>query len=168
MTADEAARVIVACLRRGGKVLVCGNGGSLAEAMHFAGELVGAFMKRGRPGLPAIALCDPVTITAIANDYGFERVFERMVDALGGEGDVLLALSTSGNSENVLRAVTAALARDMVAIGLSGGRGGQMGMEIDAVLCAPVEGTPECQEWHLKVLHDIARLVEQEMFPDGA
>jgi len=164
MTVPEAAHAIADCLKGGGKVLACGNGGSLAEAMHFAGELVGAFLDRGRPGLPALALCDPVQLTAIANDYGFERVFERMVDALGHEGDVLLAISTSGNSENVLRAVTAAAARDMRVIALSAGHGGQLGMETNDVLCAPVTNTPEAQEWHLKVLHDIAGKVEQELF----
>jgi len=168
MTTDEAAHAIAACLRADGKVICCGNGGSMAEAMHFAGELVGAFLMRGRPGMPALALCDPVTLTALANDYGFERVFERQVDALGREGDVLLAISTSGESLNVLRAVTAAQARDMRVIALSCGSGGQLALETDDVLCSPMKETPAGQEWHLAVLHEIAGKVEQELFGHAA
>ena len=106
MTVDEAAHMLSTCFRKGGKVLICGNGGSAAEAAHFTGELMGFFLDRTRPGLPCINLAaDMSVVTAIGNDVGFERVFERQVEALGRPGDVLIAISTSGRSENVSRAV---------------------------------------------------------------
>jgi len=166
MTVDEAAHRLVACFKAGGKVLVCGNGGSAAEASHFVGELMGFFQDHARPPLPAINLAaDPAVVTAIANDTSFARVFERQVEALGKPGDVLIAISTSGQSENVSRAVVAARARDMDVIALTCGTGGELATLTPNVLAAPPGmDTAAGQEWHLKVLHDLARKVETEMF----
>ena len=168
MKVDEAACMLVDCFRKGGKVLLCGNGGSAAEASHFAGELMGFFADRARPGLPAINLAaDPAVVTAIANDAGFGRVFERQVETLGEEGDVLIAISTSGRSENIARVVIAAYAREMRVIALTCDMGGELATLTPFVLASPSSETPEGQEWHLKVVHDIVRIVEAQMFPVG-
>jgi len=168
MTVDEAAHMLVSCYRKGGKVLICGNGGSAAEASHFAGELMGFFLDRTRPGLPCINLAaDMAVMTAVANDVGFERVFERQVEALGRPGDALIALSTSGNSANVSRAVCAAIARDMDVIGLTCGFGGELAGLTRNVLASTAQDTPTGQEWHLSVLHQLAAAIEAELFPVG-
>lgn len=161
MTVEEAARLVTECVLSGGTVYVCGNGGSMAAAQHFVGELVGAFLNRQRRPLAAATLgVDPVTLTAIANDFGFKNVFARELMARGYSGDLLLAISTSGNSENVLEAVSAARVLEMDVIALTAGNGGQLALEVDNVLCAPMHDTPAAQEWHDKVLHEIAAYVE--------
>jgi D-sedoheptulose 7-phosphate isomerase len=152
----QAVQALVACVTSGGKVLICGNGGSAADAQHFAAEFVGRF-EADRPGLAAVALTtDTSILTALANDYQFEAVFARQVRALGQPGDVLLAISTSGNSANVLRAIEAAHEREMVVVGLSGRGGGQMNKALrdtDVHICVPHERTARIQEVHLLALH---------------
>ena len=151
-----AIDMLFAALTGNGKVLACGNGGSAADAQHFAAELVGRF-ERERPGLPAVALTtDTSILTAIGNDYDFEQIFSKQVRALGQPGDVLLAISTSGNSANVLAAVDAAHEREMTVIALTGKGGGRMNDALadnDLHLCVPSERTARIQETHLLALH---------------
>ena len=170
----DAVQVLLNCITNGGKVLACGNGGSAADAQHFAAEFVGRF-ERERPELAAIALTtDSSIITALANDYDFNVIFSRQVRALGQTGDVLLAISTSGNSPNVLAAIDAAHEREMVVIGLCGRDGGQMTLALrdpDVTICVPHERTARIQEVHLLTLHclcdavDVELLGEQETTP---
>jgi D-sedoheptulose 7-phosphate isomerase len=154
----------VAALGRGGKLLLCGNGGSAADAQHWAGELVSRF-HYDRPGLPAIALTtDSSILTGIGNDYGYERVFARQVEALGAAGDVLFALSTSGRSPNVLAALRAARAKGMATVGFTGQGGGEMPPLCD-LLRAPSESTPRIQEAHEVAGHIICAEIERRLFP---
>lgn len=161
-----AVQAILACVTNGGKVLVCGNGGSAADAQHFAAEFIGRF-ERERPELAAIALTtDSSIITAIANDYDFNVIFSRQVRALGQPGDVLMAISTSGNSANVLAAIDAAHEREMVVVGLSGRNGGKMTSalrETDVHICVPHERTARIQEVHLLTLHCICDAVDHQL-----
>ncbi|MHB1123912.1 MAG: phosphoheptose isomerase [Ramlibacter sp.] len=161
-----AVQAVLACVTSGGKVLACGNGGSAADAQHFAAEFVGRF-ERERPELGAIALTtDTSILTAIANDYDFERVFAKQVRALGQAGDVLLALSTSGNSANVLAAVEAAHEREMTVVALTGRGGGKIGNalhETDVHVCVPHERTARIQEVHLLTLHCICDGVDAQL-----
>ena len=157
----EAAAAIVASLRRGGKLLVFGNGGSAADAQHVAAELVGRFT-RERGGLAAIALTtDTSVLTSIGNDYAFDRVFARQVEALGRDGDVALAISTSGASANVLAALEAARARGLRTIALTGRDGGAAGRAAEVHVNVPSESTPRVQEVHRTLLHVICDLVER-------
>jgi D-sedoheptulose 7-phosphate isomerase len=152
----RAVEAMCACLRAGGKVLACGNGGSAADAQHFAAELVNRF-ERERPPLAALSLAaDSSNLTSIANDYGYEQVFEKQLRALGRKGDVLLAISTSGNSPSVLRAMAAARELGLVTVALTGRGGGKMGAALgadDVHLCVPHERTMRIQEVHLLALH---------------
>lgn len=161
-----AVQAVLACVTGGGKVLACGNGGSAADAQHFAAEFVGRF-ERERPELGAIALTtDTSIITAIANDYHFNDIFSRQVRALGTSGDVLLAISTSGNSANVLAAIEAAHERDMVVVGLSGRGGGKMDQllrDTDVHICVPHERTARIQEVHILALHCICDAVDAQL-----
>ena len=165
----DAVQALLACVTSGGKVLVCGNGGSAADAQHFAAEFVGRF-ERERPELAAIALTtDSSILTAVANDYGFDIVFSRQVRALGQAGDVLLALSTSGNSGNVLKAIEAAHEREMVVIGLSGRGGGKMLQALrdtDVHICVPHDRTARIQEVHLLTLHCLCDAVDTLLLGD--
>ena len=157
-----AAAAVAAALRAGRKVLVCGNGGSAADAQHVVAELVGRFAGERR-AWPAIALTtDTSVLTAVANDYGFEHVFARQVEAHGQAGDILIAISTSGASPNVLRAVEAARARGLVTIGLTGRDGGELGRMVDVHLHVPSPSTPRIQEAHATLLHVLCELVERE------
>lgn len=166
-----AVQALLACVTSGGKVLACGNGGSAADAQHFAAELVGRF-ERERPEIGAVALtCDTSILTAVANDYHFDVVFARQVRALGQPGDVLLALTTSGNSANVLAAIQAAHEREMTVVALTGRGGGKIAAllrDTDVHVCVPHERTARIQEVHLLVLHclcdglDTQLLGEQE------
>lgn len=159
---EQAAALVLACLRSGGKVLACGNGGSAADAQHFAAELVARFT-RERPGLAAIALTtDTSTLTAVANDYGYEKVFARQTAALGRRGDVLIALSTSGNSPNVLAAVREARGRGLQAIALTGRGGGELAALADLLLVVPSATVARIQEMHELCLHALADRVEAE------
>lgn len=159
----DAVQALVGCITSGGKVLACGNGGSAGDAQHFAAEFVGRF-ERERPGLAAIALTtDTSILTAIGNDYDFNSIFSKQVQALGAPGDVLLAISTSGNSGNVLAAVDAAHARDMTVVALTGREGGRMREalgETDVHVCVPHERTARIQEVHLLVIHCLCEAVD--------
>ncbi len=162
-TLGEAARACVRSLRAGRKILVFGNGGSAAEAQHFAAELVNRFMK-DRAAIPAVALStDSSVLTSIANDSGFERVFSRQVEALAERGDVVLALSTSGNSANVIRALQAARKKKLVTIALTGKSGGKMAGLADYLLDVPSSETPRIQEVHLVLLHLLAEEIENRL-----
>ncbi len=161
----RAAQACVASLRAGGKVLFAGNGGSAADAQHMAGEFVSRFMY-DRPGLAAVALTtDTSILTAIGNDYGYEKLFERQVQALGRRGDVLVAYSTSGSSPNILRALEAARSAGVVTVGFTGNRGGPMVGLSDILLAVPSSETPRIQEGHLVLGHVLCGLVERAMFP---
>lgn len=153
---------LTATFKRRGRVLACGNGGSMADAMHFAEELSGRFNKDREP-YPALALSDPAHMSCVANDYGFEHVFSRQVDAFGHEGDVLLILSTSGNSPNIVKAAGAAKARGVSVVGCLGKDGGAVGPLCDIVLLAPGDRSDRIQELHMLALHAIIEAVEQEM-----
>ena len=163
-----AVELLTAALGRGGKLLVMGNGGSAADAQHLAGELVGRFL-RERRALPAVALTtDTSILTAIGNDYGFERVFRRQVEALAAPGDVVLGISTSGNSANVREALEAARALGCQTIALLGGSGGSIAPLVDLPLVVPVSATPRIQEAHVTIIHILCDLVENALFgPDA-
>ena len=153
---EAAARRMAGCLKAGGKVMACGNGGSAADSQHFAAELLNRFEKE-RPPLAAIALTtDTSTLTSIANDYRYEEVFAKQVQALGRAGDVLLAISTSGNSPNVMAAIHAAHARGVAVVALTGKNGGKIAALLgpdDIHLCVPAERTARIQEVHLLAIH---------------
>ena len=166
--AREIAAVVIAALRSGNKLLIIGNGGSAADAQHIAAEIVGRY-KQDRPAWAAIALTtDTSALTAIANDYGFEQVFARQVDGLGRRGDVLLALSTSGRSPNILAALRTARQRGLVTIGFTGTRGEALGELCDHLLVAPSADTPIVQQIHLAVAHGICDEIEQTLMREAA
>lgn len=157
----------VAALKRGNKILFAGNGGSAADAQHWAAELVSRF-NYDRPGLAGIALTtDTSALTAIGNDYGYERLFARQIEALGRKGDLLFALSTSGNSKNVLHGIDAAGSLGMEVIGFTGRTGGAMANRCTVCLCMPSGETPKIQEGHELIGHLICGMIEREMFPPG-
>ncbi len=164
-----AIAAILASVTSGGKVLACGNGGSAADAQHFAAEFVGRF-ERERPELGAIALTtDSSILTAIANDYHYDQIFSKQVRALGQSGDVLLAITTSGNSANVLAAIEAAHERDMTVVALTGKGGGKMVQalrETDVHICVPHERTARIQEVHLLTIHCICDGVDTQLLGD--
>ena len=160
----KAAQLLSESLKRGGKILSCGNGGSMSDAMHFAEELTGRF-REDRPALPAIAISDPTHITCVANDFGFDQVFSRYVEAHGKTGDSLLAISTSGNSKNVLKAIDAARARGMHVVGLTGKDGGQMKALCDVNIHIPwMQYSDRVQEMHIKVIHILIDEIERCLF----
>jgi D-sedoheptulose 7-phosphate isomerase len=162
----DAVSALVGCITAGGKVLSCGNGGSAGDAQHFAAEFVGRF-ERERPGLAAISLStDTSILTAIGNDYHFDAIYSKQVQALGAPGDVLLAITTSGNSANVLAAVEAAHAKEMTVIALTGRQGGKMSAmlsETDVHICVPHERTARIQEVHILALHCICDAVDLQL-----
>lgn len=162
----DAVAAVIGCITAGGKVLACGNGGSAADAQHFAAEFVGRF-ERERPGLAAIALStDTSILTAIGNDYDYTQVFAKQVQALGQPGDVLLAISTSGNSANVLAAAEAARAKEMTIVALTGRGGGKLGAlltDTDVHICVPHERTARIQEVHILALHCICDAVDAQL-----
>lgn len=160
----RAGSLLAASLRGGGKLLVCGNGGSAADAQHFSAELLGRY-ERERDGLPAIALhADTSTVTAVANDYGYEQVFARQVRALGRPGDVLLAISTSGNSPGILRALEAAKQAGLGVVALTGRDGGALAPLLrpaDIEIRVPAQVTARIQEVHILVLHCLCELIDE-------
>jgi D-sedoheptulose 7-phosphate isomerase len=159
--AAAAAQAMVKALRAGHKVLVCGNGGSAADAQHFAGEMVGRFQLRGRAPLPVLALTtDSTVMTCVANDFCYEDVFSRQVEAFAQPGDVLLGISTSGRSPNVLRALAAAQSRGVTTIALTGGDGGPLATAADIALVVPTPTTTRIQECHITLIHAICDLIE--------
>jgi D-sedoheptulose 7-phosphate isomerase len=166
---ERAVELIAGALREGRKLLLFGNGGSAADAQHIAAELVGRFM-RERKGLPAIALTtDTSALTAISNDYGFDEVFARQVRALGARGDVALAISTSGRSANVLRAVEAAHDAGLTVVALTGGDGGALAAKADVTLRVSASAfSARIQETHILIGHVICELVDQRLFGDAS
>ena len=161
---EEAARLVINALKNGKKIILAGNGGSASMAAHVSAEFVGRY-KIERKGLPAIALtADLAAITSIGNDYGFDAVFERQLEALGNEGDVFIALSTSGNSRNLIKAVEKAKELDIHVIGLLGKNGGKMASTSSVEIIVPSDNTPRIQEAHLMILHIICELAEKELF----
>lgn len=163
-TIAETAEMMKAVFERQGRIFTCGNGGSLCDAVHFAEECTGKFRDDRRP-LPVIALSDAGHITCTANDFGFAEVFARPLSALGHPGDLLVALSTSGNSENVVRAAETATSRGMQVFGLLGRDGGKLKHHCDIYLIAPGDTADRIQEIHIKVLHILIEHVEWLMFP---
>jgi D-sedoheptulose 7-phosphate isomerase len=160
----EIARIVSVSLARGGKVLFCGNGGSAADAQHLAAEFVNRFMLE-RPPLPALALTtDTSLLTAISNDYHFDQVFEKQVQALGRESDVLVGISTSGNSPNVLQALKAAREKRIITVGFTGQNGGEMAALCDHLITVPDETTALVQEVHIAAGHMLCRLVDYYLF----
>jgi len=163
---EAAGRLMLQTLQNGNKILLCGNGGSAADAQHIAAELTGRFLKERR-GLPAVALTtDTSALTAIGNDYGFERIFERQVEALAVEGDLLVGISTSGNSANALRALELANDLGCMTLGLSGRDGGAMNDLCDLNLVVPAQETARIQEMHILIGHLLCAMVD-EGFEDG-
>jgi len=161
----RAAAVVIETFRSGGKLLAFGNGGSASDAQHLAAELAGRYV-RERPGLPALALCANTSdVTAIGNDYGFDRVFARLIEAHGRSGDVAVALSTSGSSANVVAAVEVARERGLRTIGLTGKGGGKLAGMVDVPIAVPSDSTPRIQEAHITVVHLICELVDAALFP---
>jgi D-sedoheptulose 7-phosphate isomerase len=162
---EEVAYLCVNALRNGHKILFAGNGGSAADAQHLAGELVSRF-QYDRPGLPAFALTtDTSILTAISNDYGYERLFARQIEAVGAVGDVFFAISTSGRSPNILEAVRAAREKGLTTVGLTGRQGGELARLCDHCLRVPSDATPRIQEGHAIMGHIVCCLIEQQMFP---
>lgn len=163
----EVADLLIDAFRRGGKLLVMGNGGSAADAQHLAAEIVGRF-RMERKALPAIALStDTSILTAVGNDYGFESVFRRQVEALAGEGDVVVGISTSGSSPNVLEALRRAREMGCRTVGLLGRDGGAIRGVTDLDLTVPGSDTPRIQEAHITIIHILCELVEQGLFGDA-
>lgn len=160
---ERIARLLAQTFKSGGKALIFGNGGSLTDAMHFAEELTGRF-RIDRPALPAIAIADPSHLTCVGNDYGFEQVFSRGVEALARPGDVVIGLSTSGNSPNVIRGLEAAKRLGCATVALLGGSGGKLGGLADHQLIAPAATSDRIQELHAVILHILVDCVERELF----
>lgn len=160
---EHMVKFIIMAYKRGGKVVLFGNGGSAADAQHLAGELVGQFAPK-RQALPAIALTTNTSIlTAVANDYGYDAVFSRQVEALVNEKDVVVGISTSGNSPNVIEAIKLAKTKGAKTIGLTGGNGGKLAEVADLVLIVPSDSTPRIQEAHITIGHIVCELVEKEL-----
>lgn len=161
---EAAAVIMIEAVKNRHKIISCGNGGSMTDAMHFAEELSGVFREQ-RPAIPAVSISDPSHITCAANDYGFENIFSRYIEGLGQSGDVLVAVSTSGNSENVIRAAEAAREKGMKVVALTGKTGGRLAGLADLEI--RVEGgrySDRIQEVHIKILHILVGLIEKEIF----
>jgi D-sedoheptulose 7-phosphate isomerase len=165
-TVATVSKLLIEALRRGNKPILFGNGGSAADAQHIAAELVGRFAF-DRPALPALALSvNTSCVTAIGNDFGFDTVFARQIEALGSPGDVAIGISTSGNSPNVVRAVAVARKKGLHTIALTGATGGALKSAVDYCICAPSNETPRIQECHILIGHIISGLVEQTIFQE--
>lgn len=164
----NAAKIMLRCISEGGKILVCGNGGSATDTQHLAVELVGHFMLDRRPALPAIALnTDTSILTALGNDFSFDEIFSRQVEALGSTGDVCIGISTSGNSNNVMKALDAARSKNMICIGLLGKDGGKMAELCDIPIIVPSESTQHIQEIHTHIIHTLCELLEKQLYAYG-
>ncbi|MDR0219120.1 MAG: D-sedoheptulose 7-phosphate isomerase [Enterobacteriaceae bacterium] len=160
---QKAAVLLADSFKAGGKVLSCGNGGSHCDAMHFAEELTGRY-RENRPGYPGIAISDPSHLSCVSNDFGYDYVFSRYLEAVGQKGDVLLGISTSGNSGNIIKAIDAARAKGMKVITLTGKDGGKMAGTADVEIRVPHFGYADrIQEIHIKVIHILIQLIEKEM-----
>jgi D-sedoheptulose 7-phosphate isomerase len=166
-TMAKVAELCIAALRRGNKILFAGNGGSAADAQHLAGELISRF-NYDRPGLPAFALStDTSVLTAIGNDYGYDKLFARQIEAVGNTGDVLFGISTSGRSPNILNAMRVAREKGLATVGLTGRVGGDLPALCDHCLRVPANATPRIQEGHIVIGHTICALIEQQLFPQS-
>lgn len=160
---EKAGSMMCEALRSGGKVISCGNGGSLCDAMHFAEEMTGRY-RENRPPLAAVAVSDSSHMACIANDYGYQYVFSRFVESVGREEDVLLAISTSGNSQNVINAIESAKAKGMMVVGLTGKSGGKMAEMCDVEIRAPKsDWADRAQEIHIKVIHSLIDYIENNI-----
>lgn len=162
-TLERAAKIMISALQNGGKIISCGNGGSMTDAMHFAEELCGKF-REDRDSIPAIAISDPSYISCVANDYGYEFVFSRFVQSIAKTGDVLLAISTSGTSKNVLHAVKEASSKGVHTIALTGNYGSPLEKSADISICVPYSGYADrIQEIHIKIIHALIHTIEEKM-----
>lgn len=160
---EKAAKLIADTFKAGGKMFSCGNGGSHCDAMHFAEELTGRY-RENRPGYPAIAISDPSYLSCVSNDFGYEQVFSRYIEAVGNQGDVLVGISTSGNSPNIIRAIDTARDKGMLVIVLTGKEGGKMAVSADIEIRVPYFGYADrIQEIHIKAIHILILLIEKEM-----
>lgn len=160
---ENAGKIMSESIKNGGKILSCGNGGSMCDAMHFAEELTGRY-RDNRKAIPAISISDPSHISCVGNDYGYEHVFSRYIEALGNNGDVLLAISTSGNSKNVLNAIDAARAKGLKVVGLTGKDGGSMANICDVEIRAPhSQYADRAQEIHIKCIHSLIDYIERHV-----
>ena len=162
---EAFSKALITTFKQNGKALSCGNGGSHCDAMHFAEEFTGRYRKDRKP-LAAMALGDSSHVTCVANDYGFEFIFSRQVEAFGRNEDLLIGLSTSGNSKNVIRAVEAAKKIGMKTVGLLGKSGGELRSLVDIPIVVPAHTSDRVQELHIKILHIVIETVERELFPD--
>ncbi|MDG1334063.1 MAG: D-sedoheptulose 7-phosphate isomerase [Crocinitomicaceae bacterium] len=159
----RAGQLMVEAIKNGGKIISCGNGGSMCDAMHFAEELTGRF-RDDRPSIAAVSISDPSHITCVGNDYGFDHIFSRYIEGVGNENDVLLGISTSGNSKNVLNAIAASKKKGMKVIGLTGKSGGDMANLCDVEIRAPKsEYADRAQEIHIKVIHSLIHYIENNI-----
>lgn len=163
-TICQTVKLITAAFKNGNRVYFCGNGGSAADAQHLAAEFSGRFYS-DRKALPAEALhCNTSYLTAVANDYGYEAVFSRMIDGIGQKGDILIGLSTSGNSKNIIKAFEVAKEKEMITVAFTGATGGQMKTSSDYLIAVPSNDTPRIQESHITIGHIICQLVEEKYF----
>jgi D-sedoheptulose 7-phosphate isomerase len=161
---DDVSDVCVNCLRNGGKILLAGNGGSAADAQHIAGEIVSRFAF-DRPALAAVALTTDTSImTAISNDYGYEKLFQRQIQAIGNRGDIFISYSTSGNSQNIIAALHEAKTKGLICVGLTGNRQGAMNELCDYLFAVPASSTPKIQEGHLVIGHALCGIIEYKIF----
>lgn len=159
----SAGELLVSSIKNGGKIISCGNGGSMCDAMHFAEEMTGRF-RENRKALPAVSVSDASHISCVGNDYGYEEIFSRYVDSIGSKEDVLLAISTSGNSENVLRAAKVAKEKGIKVVGLTGKSGGKLADLCDVEIRVPHNGYADrIQEIHIKVIHSLIHFVEENL-----
>lgn len=159
----NAGDAMVNSLQNGGKIISCGNGGSMCDAMHFAEELTGRF-RGDRPSMPAVAISDPSHITCVANDYGFDYIFSRYVEGMGQKGDVFLGISTSGNSANIINAIKVAKEKGLFVVGLTGKTGGEMAALCNVEIRVPWEKySDRVQEIHIKVIHCLIQYIEAKM-----
>ena len=157
----KAGELMVSCINEGGKIISCGNGGSMCDAMHFAEELTGRF-RNDRPSIAALSISDPSHLSCVGNDYGYDQVFSRFLEGVGAKGDVLLAISTSGNSANVLKAAITAKEKGMTIVALTGKDGGQLKDHCDVEIRAPhSKFADRAQEIHIKVIHSLIHFIEQ-------
>lgn len=160
---EEAACLMIESIKNGGKIISCGNGGSMCDAMHFAEELTGRFRENRKP-IPALSISDTSHISCVGNDYGFDEIFSRYVEAIGNKGDVLLAISTSGNSKNVIKAIEAAKNKKMKVVALTGKDGGKIASICDVEIRAPYSTYADrAQEIHIKVIHSLIHFIEENI-----
>ncbi len=162
----KMSEMLVATIRSGGKLFSCGNGGSHCDAMHFAEELTGRYRRDRRP-IGALALGNPAHVTCVSNDYGFEHIFSRELGGMGRSGDLLIGLSTSGNSQNVINAFSTAREMKIKTVALLGRNGGKLKDLADLAIVIPAETSDRIQEMHIKILHTVIETVERELFPEN-